>query len=304
MIALVNVEVRRALARRSFRVVAAILLLGIVVGSLITFLVSRDEVATQPGFEQVREHAFDACMRGEFEWPFALPSGMSREEFCSQATPSQGWTSDKRFHLVHLLDIFEGLTGPLVLIAWGVGASFVGAEWHHGTITTSLTWEPRRDRLLAAKYAAIAIIVFVTVLVFFALLSAALLPSAIWHGTTAGTGSAWARSLAGTALRSGALAVMTASVGFGLASLTRNTGAALGVGFVYLLAVENLIRGLKPAWQRWLLGDNAVAFVSGEPQGYAFGYTPSVTRAGVVLGAYCAVLLAVAFGQFRARDVT
>jgi len=41
----------------------------------------------------------------------------------------------------------------------------------------------------------------------------------------------------------------------------RNTGAALGVAFVWLAVVENVVRVVRPAWQEWLLTDNAAALV-------------------------------------------
>ena len=41
----------------------------------------------------------------------------------------------------------------------------------------------------------------------------------------------------------------------------RNTGAALGIGFVYLVIVESAVRALRPRWQPWLLSDNAAALV-------------------------------------------
>ena len=53
------------------------------------------------------------------------------------------------------------------------------------------------------------------------------------------------------------LTVLVALLGFGLTNLIRNTGAALGVGFVYFAIVETAVRALRPAWQPWLLSTNA-----------------------------------------------
>ena len=44
---------------------------------------------------------------------------------------------------------------PVVAAAWLLAASFVGAEWHAGTMGTLLTWEPRRLYVLGAKVAAL-----------------------------------------------------------------------------------------------------------------------------------------------------
>jgi hypothetical protein len=84
--------------------------------------------------------------------------------------------------------------------------------------------------------------------------------------------------------------------------VARNTAAALGAGFGYTVIVENLIRGLRPRWGPWLVGENAAAFIIGGSQGLSFDR--STGEAGVILVAYTAVLLIVAMSVFRARDVT
>ncbi len=65
------------------------------------------------------------------------------------------------------------------------------------------------------------------------LLSAALLSSAYLHGTTAGTDAAWVRSVGGVILRGELMIAFATGVGFAVASIGRNTAAALGVGFAY-----------------------------------------------------------------------
>ena len=53
------------------------------------------------------------------------------------------------------------------------------------------------------------------------------------------------------------LTVLVSLLGFGLTNLIRNTGAALGVGFVYFAIVETAVRALRPAWEPWLLSIDA-----------------------------------------------
>jgi len=76
----------------------------------------------------------------------------------------------------------------------------------------------------------------------------------------------------------------------------------LGVGFGYTVVIENLVRGLRPQWTRWLMGDNAVIFITGRSDGLIFHR--SLTQAGLLLGLYAAGLIVVAIAVFRARDVT
>ena len=84
-------------------------------------------------------------------------------------------------------------------------------------------------------------------------------------GSTTGADAAWLAESAGVALRVAALSTIFAGFGFGLASAGRNTAVALGVGFGYLVIVENLVRGLRPQWTPWLLTDNAGLFVVDSP---------------------------------------
>jgi hypothetical protein len=57
------------------------------------------------------------------------------------------------------------------------------------------------------------------------------------------------------------LAVLAALLGFGLANLVRNTGAALGVGFLYFAIIENILRVASQRTQRYLLSDNVAALL-------------------------------------------
>ncbi|MGH9025991.1 MAG: hypothetical protein ACRDWD_07730, partial [Acidimicrobiia bacterium] len=72
------------------------------------------------------------------------------------------------------------------MISFVLGASFVGAEWRAGTMTTLLTWEPRRLRVFAAKALVAAGLGAAVVVVLDVVLGAALWPSVLFHGTTDG----------------------------------------------------------------------------------------------------------------------
>ena len=208
----------------------------------------------------------------------------------------------QEYALVGLPDVLMGTSLVLVSVGWMLGASAIGADWHAGHLTTILTWEPRRGRVLFAKIAAALTGVFVLSLVIQALLGVALAAAAAGAGSTAGADSAWLAESAGVALRVAVLSTIFAGFGFGLASAGRNTAVALGVGFGYLVIVENLVRGLRPQWTPWLLTDNSGLFILGSPIDF-----PQVGRstvgAGLYLAAVGAALLLAAAGLFRARDV-
>jgi ABC-type transport system involved in multi-copper enzyme maturation permease subunit len=209
----------------------------------------------------------------------------------------------QEYDLVGLPDVLMGTSLVLVSVAWILGASAIGADWHAGHVTTILTWEPRRGRVMLAKIAASLTSVFVVSLVIQALLGAALAVAAAGAGSTAGADATWLAESAGVALRVALLSTIFAGFGFGLASAGRNTAVALGVGFGYLVIVENLVRGLRPQWTPWLLTDNAGLFIVDSPIDFPL-LGRSTVGAGLYLAAVGAVLLLAASGLFRTRDVS
>lgn len=207
------------------------------------------------------------------------------------------------YDLVTLPEVFLGTSFVFVILGWLFGASFVGAEWHAGTVTTLLTWEPRRTRVIVAKVTATVVSVFVLTLVLQLVLGGVLAVDAAAQGSTVGADGAWAAEAAGVALRVALVSCIFAGVGFGIASIGRNTAAALGVGFGYIVIVENLVRGLRPAWSPWLLTENAGLFLIGDPADFP-NLDRSAVEAGIYLAAVAMLLLVAAAAQFRVRDVT
>src|SRR3954454_11720609 len=110
---------------------------------------------------------------------------------------------------------------PLVVGALLGGASVAGAEWRAGTVTTVLSWEPRRLRLHAARtascFAIAAVIGFVLQVVFFA----AALPAVIAHGSTAGTDWHWWLTLVAAMARIALLTGAVALLGVSMATIGR-----------------------------------------------------------------------------------
>ena len=216
-----------------------------------------------------------------------------------RSSPEVG--ADPRFPLTMLPDILKGTSIPLIIAGWLLGASFIGADWRVGTITTLLTWEPRRTRVIVAKVLACAAFVFALAIALQAVLGGVLGLDAAFRGTTEGVDATWVRETSGVAIRAATLASVASVIGFAVASIGRNTAAALGAGFAYLAVIENLVRGLRPGWQRWLFTDNAAVFITGGDVSFTFKRT--MLQALVLLAAYAAALFAVGVVLFRARDV-
>ncbi len=195
-----------------------------------------------------------------------------------------------------------------------LGTIAIGGEYRWGTLGTLLTQGPSRAATVLAKWVAVALPSLGVVTALFAALAAA---SAIvaeafgkpvhWPdpGTIlGGLGAAWLVTLAAL------------SVGMFLATLFRGTGAAIGVGLVWLLALENAVAqltGLVPAldWvQRLLIGPSAgslAAALGSERQ--SDGGVPGVVSvsppwlATLVLLAYVALFTGLSVVLVRRRDV-
>lgn len=135
----------------------------------------------------------------------------------------------QEFELRSLPDVLIGTALVLSSLGWVLGASAIGADWHTGHMTTILTWEPRRIRVLVAKVAACILMVFLLSLALQALLAATLAVDAAARGSTAGA-EGWLRETAGVAVRTSLLTTIFSGVGFALATVGRNSAAALGVG--------------------------------------------------------------------------
>jgi ABC-type transport system involved in multi-copper enzyme maturation permease subunit len=306
--ALLGVELRRILSRRAVWAAAAIVLLGMVIAGIVLFARSHRSTSAelQDQVRQVeveRRQAIAECAAGAFGIPAEeVPPGMTLEQYCEQVVGT-GEINDAAFRLVRFREIAENLSGLFITLLMILSASFIGAEWHAGTITTQLTWEPRRNRVLAAKAVAAALVA----LVFFVLANIVLFgivtPSALFRGSTDGLTLGWFQGAGGVVLRGAVAAALTSAIAFSLASLARNTAAAVGGVFVYIAIVEPLMRAARPRWQPWYLFDNLSTFISGHTPGFTpFGRT--MTGAGVLLAVYTMGFILLAMAVFRRRDVT
>ncbi|HVL93850.1 MAG TPA: ABC transporter permease subunit [Acidimicrobiales bacterium] len=302
MTALLAGELRRLLSRRLVRVLLLLAVLAVSLAGVLTFVntektdpaaVAARLAEVQRQFQECFER--DAVRRGP-PGPVEGPGSV-----CDIDTSG---TSDDSLPLVDLSDILKGTTAPLVIVGWLLGASAIGADWQSRTLTTLLTWEPRRTRVLLGKAAAAMIVAALFFLVAQALLFAALLPSVLAHGTTAGADAEWAGTLAGVVGRGGITVAVAAGIGFALASVGRNTAAALGAGFAYVVVIEQVVGGFLEDWRRWLLLGNIIVFVSGESGGGDEGIPGrSVLGAGLFLTLVALGLLLAAAAVFRQRDV-
>ena len=195
----------------------------------------------------------------------------------------------------------EAIGFPLVMLAWLIGASAIGAEWQPRMVSALLTWEPRRLRVLSAKVLALSVFVVAVVFLLAVFFTAALAPASATRGTFAGADAAWWRGYLEIAARIAAVAVLASWIGFGLATIGRHTAAALGGGFVYLFVAEPMLTAWKPHWAEWMLGLNMGRVVLG---GESFNISERSTMgAGGVVALWAGVILLVGAWLFRRREM-
>jgi hypothetical protein len=203
-----------------------------------------------------------------------------------------------------LPNAFATFTGPLVLAAFIFGASLLGADYTSRSLTTLLTWEPRRARLLFSRAAICAAVTFCASMAAMALLVLALLPAAFAHGTGHGTPYA---SVAALATRSALLAAAAGTIGVSCAAIGRSTTAALIGALVYLVVIERAVVGVAPDVGRWLLLNDSLSWVaasanaSNGPGGVGPGHT--IATAGLLLLVGVVGIHALATLVLRRRDI-
>ena len=290
MTRLIETELRRLLARRILRVIALALAVGVLVAGPTAFSKSNRDIAGATAKARAEaERGYLQCieeMRGK--------GGGCEEPRLAEIT------AEPRFKLVSLVDVSENVAAIALMLALVMGSSFVGADWNHRLVTTVLTWEPRRERVLLAKIAAVSLVAFLGAVAFEAILGAALAPAAIFRGTVEGVTPSWFATLSGSILRVGLAAAFAGALGCILATIGRATAAALGGVFAWLAVGENIIRNLAPGWTRWMIGDSLGAFLKVAPSDEAVRVSWS---AGLLLLSYLLLAAAVAAHLFRTRDV-
>jgi len=316
MTGMIGAEFRRILARRSFRLVGAFCVFAIVVGGIIVFLQSSHD--PNSGLKQAQA-LVASCHSQQNQAPQVLKRGGGEQVRVIGGCPTVNDVLpdfDKRFKYAEAIpSTTQNIAFPLFFLAFAVAASFVGAEWGTGMMTTTLTWEPRRGRVLLAKIVPAVVVLGSAVVVLLALLAVAYIPIGAFRGTTTGMTGAFWQHLTGLWLRAGLLAVFGAALGVGMATLMRNTVAALGVGFGYVAIVDPIFSHLwRERFAPWLFMQNFMRAMRQPIEKVvsqtSFGdrtvtaHVMSSTRPAVLFTIYALALLGVAYALFRARDVT
>jgi hypothetical protein len=138
-----------------------------------------------------------------------------------------------------LLAVLGSLVGMLLL---AVGVLSTAGEWTHGTVQTTFLTVPRRSRVLAAKYAGMALLggtlAAVVVGSVYAVAALGSDPGFSWQGAVP------------AALATVATGALLTVIGAGIGAAVANAPAALTGTYLTLLVGMTILNGAKPDWGR------------------------------------------------------
>jgi hypothetical protein len=322
---LLRAEVHRFRSRRFIQALLVLALVGWVVATVIGLLNfgtpdEGDLADARARLDQVvaeQQGYHDQCVKD------AGDKGDSADQACGPPPTAEAFGGPEQFLDKTPFDFgVAGPTGSLgvaalaAALAVAMGATWIGAEWSSRSIVALLFWVPRRLQVMGTKF----VVLVAAAAVFGVLAQAAWLATAgIWEGAVGGEAPFpehfWS-SLLQTQARGVLLVVLAAVLGFGLTNVVRNTGAALGIAFVYTAIAENLIRALRPHWEPWLLTSNALGLVQEGgyritywrdgpigPDGHPPEYFLGPLHAGIYLGVVAVVLASIGALLFAKRDL-
>jgi hypothetical protein len=213
-------------------------------------------------------------------------------------------------------------TAILAMVAFVIGASYVGAEWNSGGMMNLLLWQPRRLKVFATKLATLLGGLLAISLVLGAVWTGVFWLIGTYRGTTAGMTQGTWESLALTGARGIGLILIAGTVGFAVASLGRHTAMALGAAIVLIVVFQfglGIALGiaqvrfpeayLLPTYiGAWMLKEipledwRSCNFTQGEcrPDTMVITWQDS----GLIFGITTIVLIALAAWAMRKRDIT
>lgn len=261
---LLGVELSRLRSRRAYVV---LMLLGIVLVVLVIGgnayshrPVSEAEIAQAQAMADQENNS--RYIQRELERCEAGKGGFPPRFDCDQLRVQPEWFLSRS-----PLDLREdntalllGITVGLAILALLIGATFIGAEWAAGTVSTLLLFQPRRTPVWLAK----AVAVFLGTAVPAALLIA------VGFGARYAIARLWGvadvppevfANLAWMGARAALLVGLAALGGYAVVMGVRHTAAVLGVVLGYAIVGEAMLRMVWASSERWLLSNHLIAFI-------------------------------------------
>ena len=324
---LVRAEFRRLSARRFTRVIVGLALIGYLVAIALTWNEHHRTTAADIAQATAQRDRIMVQITADIEQCRKNTPADQVDQVCGTPPTAEQFPIDQflrtqPFGPEEVDDYALAVGVATAMLGFLLAATFIGAEWSSKNLVAWLFWEPRRLRVMAAKLVALLT----------SLLLLAALAQAVWYGaakallhyrglpvSTMGPLAAhfWSH-VVNVQIRAALLVLVTALIGFSLASLIRNSAAALGVAFVYFAVIENVIRALNPDWQPYLFTTNVAAWVASngitvygkevynQREGFVTAREIHISNlhGGVTLLLFATIATAAALTVFARRDIS
>lgn len=311
---LFRVELRRFFSRRA--VIVIMLIGGLAVGAIATGVLynnrpisAAEQAQVQRQVDQYNQEPFvqrhfDKCVEKT-----------GKVERCERRylESVDNWYQRSQLEPARFKPWLIPMTGVLAALGMLIGATFVGADYHSGSMGTQLLFEPNRRKVWLAKAGAVGVGVGL-----FSAVVLALANGAIWAFAKSwdrpfrdGLGADWSAATG----RGVVLAAVAGLGGYALVVLARHTAAALGVLAVYGIAGEAVLRNVWQGSEKWLFSNHAFAWIGGAfkrsvyPSGCFDGCRPQVIHftqqfAATYIGLGLLTVALASLLVFWRRDVT
>jgi ABC-type transport system involved in multi-copper enzyme maturation permease subunit len=187
--------------------------------------------------------------------------------------------------------------GEVILLVLGILA--MTNEYRSGTATATFLITPARARVLTAKTLALAI----AGLLFAAVILAVGVPQSVLlihlhNGTISWSAQTW-QVIGGVGLTM----VLYGALGVGLGALIRNQVAAVVIGLLWLLVLDQILIGLVPAVGRWTMGGATAGLLQLGSSATTRGDLLPAWAGGCLLVAYTSLIWLLARALTTRRDV-
>ncbi len=233
-----DAELRRFFARRivrgTFLVAALIVVIAVGVGT------AKGHKGTDLGYDPSTGTVVrPGATVSEGGSSFSQPGPDSGTYYYSQ--------SDTRTNIgKDLQKVLEGTGIALLFAAFAIGASFVGAEFNVGSLTTQLLFEPRRERVHLAKAAAVAIGTATLALAVMAFLALAMYLGSQFGGVVEGVTGSFVVHRIGEALRIASGIGAGAAMAYAITLVAKRSSAGMIAMFLQFPLLSLLNPAKKP----------------------------------------------------------
>lgn len=330
---LYQAEMRRLTKRRFTRFFVLgtlVVLAAIVVGMFVSNQQVTPETRAAAQAEAERDYQEAVRYAAQEKQRCQAAQSTAQDPTCEQVYEPTRDDFQAEWHMPATFDFREqfgfmvtALAALLAVLAFVIGATYVGAEWSSGGMMNLLLWRPQRLKVLSTKLGALLVGLTALTVVVSAAWTGLFTLVATMRGTLDGmTSGAW-QSFALMELRGLVLVLVAGAVGFGLASLGRSTAMALGaaigavilfqfgLGTVLSLARVKFVEAyLVPVWtQAWMtksveLTDYESCNFSGSEGCQPGTLIITWPMAGGVLAVVLVLVVGAAMWTMRSRDIT